>query len=130
VQIGHRPGGAAGCSAVRFRVECQPGLPSVASLGCELGEEVQGAGSGPRARLALETPGLCAALGIGLVAVGCSDREGAADLRRALGAAAVGLEAEVADAHEAPGQDVEQESAHQLRGVQPHELVGAGVVVV
>ena len=46
------------------------------------------------------------------------------------GAVAVGEEAEVADAVEAGRQDVEQEPAHELAGVEGHDLVATLVAVV
>jgi hypothetical protein len=46
------------------------------------------------------------------------------------GAAAVGEKAEVPDAVEAGRQDVEQEAAHELAGVEGHDLLAALVAVV
>jgi hypothetical protein len=43
---------------------------------------------------------------------------------------AVGEQAEVADAHEASGQDVEQEAPQELLGGERHDLVAVGVPVV
>ena len=50
-----------------------------------------------------------------------------AALRKSLFLGSVSQEAEVADAHEAVGQDVEQEAADKLLGLQSHRLFSIAV---
>jgi len=55
------------------------------------------------------------------------DVYGGAGLLDALGAAAIGQKAKVPNAHEALGQDVEQEAAEQLFAREGQDLVAVAV---
>ena len=62
--------------------------------------------------------------------VGLCSRKQSATLLQLVSAHAIGQEAELADAHQAAGQHVEQKPTHELDRIQGHDLAPAVVRIV